>query len=245
MSKSLYSWRGRVGVIVPPTNTVNEIEWNKMSPTGVSIHATRMPLHSNPTSSQEEKLLYRDIEKAIKLLSPANLNVIAYGCTAGSMMLPIEKLSDFMKKTSSCACVTTAASIVAAIEVLGVNKIALATPYDDILNNHEKLFLEKCGISVQNIRGLGIGSGGAHEYTQIAKVPPKQIYEHIISADSRDADALVISCTDFPVLGIIDQLEAELDKPVITSNQATFWAALRAANIDYSFDSYGVLLREY
>ena len=153
MSGSLYSWRGRVGVIVPPTNTVNEIEWNKMSPTGVSIHATRMPLHSNPTSSQEEKLLYRDIEKAIKLLSPANLNVIAYGCTAGSMMLPIEKLSDFMKKTSSCACVTTAASIVAAIEVLGINKIALATPYDDILNNHEKLFLEKCGISVQNIRG--------------------------------------------------------------------------------------------
>ena len=92
-----------------------------MSPTGVSIHATRMPLHSNPTSSQEEKLLYRDIEKAIKLLSPANLNVIAYGGTAGSMMLPIEKLSDFMKKTSSCACVTTAASIVAAIEVLGIN----------------------------------------------------------------------------------------------------------------------------
>ena len=98
---------------------------------------------------------------------------------------------------------------------------------------------------MQNIRGLGIGSGGVHEYTQIAKVPPKQIYEHIISADSRDADALVISCTDFPVLGIIDQLEAELDKPVITSNQATFWAALRAANIDDSFESYGVLLREY
>ena len=245
MSESLYSWRGRVGVIVPPTNTVNEIEWNKISPDGVSIHATRMPLHSNPTSNEEEKLLYRDIEKAIKLLSPANLNVIAYGCTAGSMVLPAEKLSDFMEKTSNCACVTTAASIIAAIEVLGINKIALATPYDDILNNHEKLFIEKCGISVENIRGLGIGAGGPHEYTKIAKVPQKQIYQHIISADSRDADALVVSCTDFPVLGIIDQLEAELDKPVITSNQATFWAALKAANIDHSFDSYGVLLREH
>ena len=102
MSESLYSWRGRVGVIVPPTNTVNEIEWNKISPDGVSIHATRMPLHSNPTSNQEEELLYSDIEKAIKLLSPANLNVIAYGCTAGSMVLPIEKLSDFMEKKNNC-----------------------------------------------------------------------------------------------------------------------------------------------
>ena len=54
---------------------------------------------------------------------------------------------------------------------------------------------------------MGIGAGGTHEYTKIAKVPQKQIYQHIISADSRDADALVVSCTDFPVLGIIDQLE--------------------------------------
>jgi maleate cis-trans isomerase len=44
---------------------------------------------------------------------------------------------------------------------------------------------------------------------------------------------------------MIAPLEDELAKPVVTSNQATFWAALRAAGIDDRFDRYGALLSNY
>ena len=33
-------WRAKIGVIVPPANTVNQAEWNNMAPDEVSIHAT-------------------------------------------------------------------------------------------------------------------------------------------------------------------------------------------------------------
>src|SRR5690606_32966375 len=38
-----YGWRARLGLIVPPTNTVNEAEWRIMAPEGVTIHSARMP----------------------------------------------------------------------------------------------------------------------------------------------------------------------------------------------------------
>ena len=92
---------------------------------------------------------------------------------------------------------------------------------------------------------LGIGAGGPHEYPRIARTPPAEIHDHVVAADCDGAEALVISCTDFPVLDMIAPLEDELAKPVVTSNQATFWAALRAAGIDDRFDRYGALLSNY
>ena len=56
---------------------------------------------------------------------------------------------------------------------------------------------------------------------------------------------MVVSCTDFPVLNMINELENLLGKPVITSNQATFWAVLRAAGIKDQFENYGILLRNH
>jgi maleate isomerase/arylmalonate decarboxylase len=56
---------------------------------------------------------------------------------------------------------------------------------------------------------------------------------------------MLISCTDFPVLTLIPELEQRLGKPVITSNQATFWAMLRAAGIEDKFSDYGALLTQH
>ena len=61
---SAYGYRAKIGVIVPPTNTVNEAEWNRMAPEGISIHAARMPLHADAASADGKKLLYDDVKKA-------------------------------------------------------------------------------------------------------------------------------------------------------------------------------------
>jgi maleate isomerase/arylmalonate decarboxylase len=59
------------------------------------------------------------------------------------------------------------------------------------------------------------------------------------------SDALLITCTDFPTLPLIAGLEADLGVPVVTSNQATFWAMLRAAGIDDRFRQFGKLLADH
>ena len=240
-----YGWRAKIGVIVPPTNTVNEVEWNIMVPQGVSVHSTRMPLHSDISSVEAKKALYEDVKRATSYLTPARLNCIAYGCTAGSMVFPMEELSDFMVELAKIPCVTTAASIVNALKTLGISKVALATPYHKVLNQHEVEFLEKVGVTVAHEQGLGIGASGPHEYIAIAQTPAATIFEHIMSADRAEAEAMVVSCTDFPVLDMLPELEKRLGKPVVTSNQATFWAALRATGINDRFETYGILLRDH
>ena len=158
-------------------------------------------------------------------------------------MQPLNLLSNFMSSISGLPCITTAGSIVGALKALGVRKISIATPYHEALNKHEVEFLESNGFDTLNISGLGIGRGGAHEYIQIARTPVKKIKDHILSVDHSESEAIVISCTDFPSLMMIDDLEKELDKPVISSNQVTFWAALRAAGIKDVFDGFGRLMR--
>ena len=48
--QSDYAVRARLGLIVPPTNTVNETEWRAMLPAGVSFHTHRMRLHPDVSS---------------------------------------------------------------------------------------------------------------------------------------------------------------------------------------------------
>lgn len=240
-----YGWRAKIGVIVPPTNTVNEAEWNLMAPEGVSVHATRMPLHDGASGGEGKRRLYGDIGQAAGYLAEAGLDAIAYGCTAGSMVQPVSEFGDFMGGIAGVPCVTTAGSLVEAAGVLGADRIAIATPYHDTLNEHEARFFTESGFEVANIAGLGIGADGPEDYVRIARTDRDEIAEHAVNSDTDDADLLLVSCTDFPVLGLIPELEDRLGKPVITSNQATFWATLRAARIEDRFEAFGALLKNH
>lgn len=226
----------RLGLIVPTTNTVNEAEWRRMAPPGVSFALVRMPLHTGSAA------LYADLESAIGALKAGKPDVIAYACTAGSLVLPLDTLTDFMQGKAGVPCVATAPALVRACELLGVGRISLATPYHDELNRHEVEFFAKCGIETLSVRGLGIGAGGPHEYVKIAQVPKEAVHAHCRATDVPAAQGMIVSCTDFAALEAIPRLEAELGKPVVSSNLATFWAALRAAGWRESIAGFGRLL---
>lgn len=240
-----YGWRAKIGVIVPPTNTVNEAEWQIMAPEGVSVHSTRMALHLDTENEAGKKALYADIDQAVSDLAEGGLDAIAYGCTAGSMVTPPSSLPEHMERVCGKPCVTTSASIIAALRALGIFRICIASPYHDTLNQHEATFLAANGIETLYAAGLGIGANGPSDFPRIAKTPQDIIHAHALEADRDEAQALLIACTDFPAMGLIARLEGELGKPVVTSNQATFWAALRAAGIDDRLEGYGRLLREF
>ena len=60
----------------------------------------------------------------------------------------------------------------------------------------------------------------------------------------KHADAVLVSGTGLPTAGIIEDLERELGKPVVTSQQASLWLALRLARVADSVPGFGRLLRE-
>lgn len=235
--------RAKIGVIVPPSNTVNEAEFNRFAPAGVSFHFTRSPLHADPAADDFAEML-GDVERAMSDLSACRVDHATYACTAGSMACPSERLLGTMADVGKIGANSTAQAIVAALNALGVSRISMASPYTDETNAHESHYLQDHGIDVLTTAGLGLNTS-LENIQKISRVPPPDVFEHAKSVDRDDADAVLICCTDFNTFDAIEPLEQALGKPVISSNSATLWHTLRSAGIDDRIDGLGTLLRDH
>ncbi len=236
-------WRARIGVIVPPNNTVNETEFNRLKPDGVTYHFTRSPMHPNPAADNYVTSL-NDVDVAVTDLARCDVDLMAYGCTAGSMACPADLLIGKMEEVGKVDAISTAGAILKALAALKASKISMATPYTDETNEHEKEFFDEHGIEVVAMAGLALNTS-PEGIKKMSRVPPAEIYAHAKSVDRPDAQAIVICCTDFGSLDVVAALEKDLGKPVITSNICTFWASLRAAGIKDQVTGYGTLLAEH
>lgn len=240
LSEKPAGWRARIGTIIPVSNTTNEVEFNRMKPDGVTVHFTRVPLESNPAADDFVAMLDQ-AGQAAKGLSATGADIIAYGCTSGSMACPADRLIRAMEQASGRPALSTAGAILEALSALGIRRVAMATPYIDATNDKEKAFIERHGFEVTRIAGLGLG-GSLEKIQKISRIPPSDVYEHARSVDSDDAEALLICCTDLGTADILQPLESELGKPVLSSNSASFWAALRLGRVDQKIEGYGRLL---
>ena len=236
-------WRSKIGVIVPPSNTVNEAEFNRFAPEGVSFHFTRSPLHSDPAADDFAEML-GDVTNAMKNLSACNVDYATYACTAGSMACPSDRLLGTMTEIGGVPSNSTAQAIVAALDALGATSIVMASPYTQETNEHEAHYLADHGIEVLATTGLNLNTS-LENIQKISRVPPPDVFEHARSIDRPEAEALLICCTDFNTFDSIEPLESELGKPVVSSNSATLWHSLRNAQITDRIDSLGTLLRDF
>ena len=114
------------------------------------------------------------------------------------------------------------------------------TPYDQATNDREVHFLEHHGVTVLAEKGLGIDGG-----VEMAAIEPEAWFRETVALRDPAADAYFISCTTIRSADVIEQLEDALGKPVLTSNQAMLWQALRDAGIDDRISGFGRLLRDF
>ena len=228
----LYGRRARIGLIVPVSNTTNEAEFSLYAPDGVTTHTMRAPLHLDSARPDFERLRADTVERA-RMLAPAGCDIIAYGCTASSMMTDEAALSAAVTEATGLPMVTTFGSIVHALRTLGIRRLAVATPYVEALNAHEREHLGRHGFDVKAIRGLGIGRT-PDEYRFLSRVPRAVLMKLVsdVMDEAGEVDGLLVSCTDLPTLDMIAVLEDAYGLPVVTANQATLWCVLRRLGLD-------------
>lgn len=240
--QSVYSSRAKIGLITPPTNTVNEAEWARMMPEGVTFHTHRMALHAPPDTPERVVDFQNDLDANFRLLAQARTDVIAYACTAGSMVTPASSMPEAVEARTGIGAVTTAAAIVQALERLGAARVSVITPYHAALNAHETDFLNDHGIEVLAIKGLGLGINGAVDIPKISQTSLEDIRMLARETFVPGCDALLATCTDFPSLMLIPELEQALGVPVVSSNTATLYACLRKVGIQDQIRNSGVLM---
>lgn len=218
----MYGVRGRIGLVVPSSNTTNEPEFRTWAPAGVSVHSARMPLEG---VNEEELVGMADgVESSIEALSTADVDVVTFGCTTGSLVKGAgydEEIESLIEASAGVPGVATSSAIRQAFDAVDATALAIATPYTDAMNDKEVTFLEDNGYEVTGITGLGIEPN-----LEIGRQDPSVAYRLGRRIDHPDADAVFISCTNFRTLEVIADLERDLGKPVISSNSATLWSTL-------------------
>lgn len=235
----MYGWRNRLGLIVTSSDRTSEGEYSRYTPDGVSVHTSRMLLEDGVADAATLERMSTDTERCAELLATTNVDVVAYSCTIGSMIKGAgfeTEIEQRIEDHADVPAVATAASIKRAFDALDLESLAVTTPYIDSLNRHEEAFLEESGYDVVAIDGLGCETD-----EEICAHHPETAYRNARAIDTAEADGIFISCTGYRTFEIIEQLERDLNKPVVTSNQATFWDALRTMGVEYSDIELGSL----
>jgi len=247
----MYGWRARIGLIVPSTNSTIEMDFHRLSPEGVSVHTARMYLEwaSDGSTHEAHVKMNEDALRAARSLATVNADVVVYGCTGGSFFAGPryhEELARKLEEASGVKAVTTSTAVLTALQVLGLKRLAVATPYPETLNEAERRFLTGNGYEVLNLKGLGLlTTGTGLGPGRLGTTHPGDVYRHAKSTYVPEADGIFISCTDFRALDVIDLLETDIGKPVISSNQVTIWHTLRTLGIREPILGFGRLLEQY
>lgn len=228
-------WKHTLGIIVPSWNRGMEYECWRMAPPGTSIHTSRIP----HTDDSEETLLHM-VEKApgaAEVLAHAKVDAICFGCTGGSFVKTgyDQEIIDVIVKATNTPTTTTSTAINDALKQLGLKKVAIASPYPDWLNDRLANFLEYSGFKVVSKKGLN------KEWP--ITLPPENAYKVARDANREEADGILISCTNFRSLEVIEQLEKDLRKPVISSNTASMWKLLQMAGAEDKVTGAGQLFQ--
>ena len=237
---SPYGWRARIGLVLPSVNIVMEREFAMFLPPGISVHSARV-MSRGGVSAGTYKEMADDVERAGLLLETADVDIVAYGCTSGSIVEDEEPIIERLREVTGVPAIATAGAVLAALRCLHLSTLAVATPYLDFVDEAERQFFERNGFKVARINGLRLGAT-EESRRSIGKQPPEVAFRLACEVNSAAADGVFISCTNFATAPIHALLEAQLGKPVVSSNQATAWALLRTLGINDRIAGYGVLL---
>lgn len=238
----MYGARGRIGLITLASDTSVLPEYTRLLPAGVAVYPAPivLPRGEVTPAALAEMLADDQLERAAALLTWAGVDAIVFACTSGSLVHGIgwdRELIGRIERASGKPATTTTTAVLAALHAVGARTLAIATPYIDEVNAIERRFFEASGFRVAGMAGLGCGTDA-----EIGRLDPADAIALVAGVDSTEADTVFISCTNFHCLPAVAALERRLGKPVVTSNLAGAWAALRRIGVEDAIPGYGRLL---
>jgi len=220
-----------VGILVPHSNTVLESDLHTLLPSSVRTHTQRWKITPRHDSAGDELArvasLNEHLGDAVALLPSEHLDLAVYGCTTGSFMggaTGRERLERSIAEPTGLPVLSVSQAILELLASHSYNRVAVFTPYDPHVNVMMKDFLHGNDIEVSQIAQDPWFTTGSrrHAGTEPASDVIRFVTQEFVGA----ADAVLLSCSAWNVLSVRENLERELDVPVLTANQAVAAAIL-------------------
>ena len=235
------SFTGRIGLLAPSSNTTVEPEFYRALPEGVTLHTARLPI----TTVTPESIgrMADSLDEQSKLVATADVDVIILGATAPSFLKGLgydREVSERITRVTGKPATTTSTALLEAMKLLNISRIALGSAYSPQVNDICASFLEANGVKVVSKDGLNV-----IDNLQIGRLDVQTAYDLGKKVDHPDAQAVVLACTNWKSMAIVEKLEQAIGKPVLSTTQVSIWGALKKIGFKGSIPGYGRLLRMF
>lgn len=230
--------RARIGLIGLSSGVTCEEELHNMLPEGALVITSRVANRDKIDLSNLREMKQDLVRAATTRLPEGHLDAMVYSCTSGTIAMGELVVIDLIQSAKPNVPVTTPfTGAMAALRCLGLQRITFLTPYVEEVTAAMRTQIEARGFDVVRTVGMGLSLD-----SEICRVDAKTLLELAIEIDTPDAQALFISCTALTTSPVISAIEAALGKPVVTSNQALTWHALRLAGCNDGSIEHGKLM---
>ncbi|MGI9424097.1 MAG: maleate cis-trans isomerase family protein [Hyphomicrobiaceae bacterium] len=248
MTQDALGWRCKFAVVAPSTNTIVQPDMDNLRLPGVTNHYGRIHVPNMKVSNDDEFLALIDavaaeLYNAVDRCMTCEPDYLIMGMSAlmfwdgrAASVKRMQELSDH------CGLKVSAGSFAceAALNLYGAKRIAVISPYFPISDKNVTLFFQDCGFEVAKFRGLKCPSPVA-----IAQVQPEELRGHVLEMDDDTIDAFVQVGTNLSMVELCNEMTAELGKPLIPINAATYWHALRAVGVTDQVAGRGSLMSDH
>ena len=219
--------RARLGFIIPSSNRMAEPNIQRFMPDGVVPHFMRLRM-TGPHSVALDELLPR-ISDAASILGDAKCDVTVLHCTGTSMSggFGAERgVIAAMEEATGRPALTTATCLMTALAALGARRLGFISESPEEGHGRKRDFIADAGYDIVADRAAGLSGSDESCVT-----PPAFWVDLAKELAVPEAQAYFISCANIHAIDASEELEAALDRPVVTYNQVVIWHAVRTAGI--------------
>ncbi|MEK9683687.1 MAG: hypothetical protein VW226_03995 [Rhodospirillaceae bacterium] len=231
--------RARLGFIIPASNRMVEPQVQHFCPDGVIPHFARAGItnrHAAPLAELKERIAYQ-----AELLGDSKVDVVVLQCTGTSMgdgPQAEEEVVTAMAEASGTKALSTARCVTSALNALGVRDLVFVSESKQAGHAKKERYLEGEGFNLVRSQGMALPGSDSSCTT-----PSEFWLDTLTEMKDPKAEAYFISCANVHATYKIPELEKVLEAPVLTSNQAALWCALRTAGIKDDVPGLGSLFK--
>lgn len=210
-----------IGLIVLQSDETIEPEFRRIFADHPSpLYVTRIPSAATVTH-ETLSAMEDDLAAAADLLPKTRpYPVVGYGCTSASSVIGSDRIEEMVRRTCNAAVVTNPLrAATACARSLGIDRLALVSPYIEEVNEPLRAAFLKNGVTMSSF-----ASFGESEEAKVVRISRDSVYEAAVKL-GRDpsVEGVFLSCTNLRTLDVIPAIEAEIRKPVLSSNQSLAW----------------------
>jgi maleate cis-trans isomerase len=234
-----FGWRGRIGFISPTVVEVKAWDFYRIAPPGLGFVGVTCSIEG--WSQEQYDAGLAQVEQAATYLGSRKVDFIVQGGAPLVMSRGVAfdgELTARMQGLSGVPAITTVRAAIDAMRHLGLQRIALATPYPPSQNEKTAAYFQASGFDVVYQATLDL------PFKEIQDVSPARIYRFIgdVARAGHRVDGIYMPCPQWSVCDVIDVAERDTGLPIVAGVTAEFWASFRALGIRDGIRGYGRLL---